>query len=56
MQPKRLYHLLDLRDSSLSSSKIFSREVPCMATVIATAALYWTNSSFSQNYSLWGWS
>ena len=37
MQQRRLYHLLFLSDSSPSFRQIFSREVPCMAPVIAKA-------------------
>ena len=39
MQLRRLYHPLALSDSSPSSSEILLREVPCLAPVIANAAL-----------------
>ena len=56
MQQRRLYHLLDLSDSRPSSWLSLSREVPCIAPVIARAALYYTDSILSQKDSFWGWS
>ena len=58
MQHKRLNHLLDFSDSSKvisGFSKFFSLDVLCMAPVMASAALCWTDSSFSQKDSLKGW-
>ena len=43
-----LCHLQDLSDSSPKSCSFFSREVPCMAPVIARAVLYCIDSSFLQ--------
>ena len=56
MQHKRLNHLHGFSDSKPNSIKIFSLDVPCMAPVMVSAALYWTNSSFSQKDSLESWS
>ena len=52
-QHKHLYNLLDLSDSSSNSWWILSREVTCIAPVIANLAFYCTDSSFSQKYSFW---
>ena len=43
MQHKRQNHILDFSDSKPKSIKIFSFDVPCMAPVMASAALYWTD-------------
>ena len=56
MQHKRLNHLLNFSDSKPNSTQLFSLDVPCMAPVMARAALYWTDCSFSQKDSLEGWS
>ena len=56
MQHKRLKHLLDFSDCTPNSIKFFSLDVPCMAPVTEDAALYWTDSSFSQKDSSEGWS
>ena len=56
MQHKRLNHILGFSDFKPNSIKIFSLDVPCMAPVMVSAALYWTNSSFSQKDSLESWS
>ena len=56
MQHKRLNHLLDFSNSKTNSINIFSLDVPCMAPIVASAALYWIDSSFSQKYILEGWS
>ena len=56
MQHERLNHLLDFSDSKPNSIIFFSLDVPCMAPTMASAALYWTDSSFSLKDSLEGWS
>ena len=49
-----LNYLLDFSDSKPNSIKLFSLDVLCTASVMASAAFYWTNSSFSQKHSLEG--
>ena len=56
MQHKRLNHLLDFTDSKPNSINFFALHVPCMAPVMARAALYWIDSSFSQKAPSEGWS
>ena len=47
MHHKRLNNL-DFSNSKPNSIKVFSLDVPRMAPVIASAALYWADSSLSQ--------
>ena len=47
-----LYQRLDLKDSKPSSSKILSVEDPLMAVVMASVALYWSDSSLAWKESL----
>ena len=56
MQHKYLSHLLDFGDSKPNPIKTFSLDVSCMVTVMVSAALYWTDSSFLQKDSLEVWS
>ena len=56
MQHKHLNHLLDFHGSKPNSIIFFSLDVPCMAPVMASAALFWIDSSFSQKDSKEGWS
>ena len=56
MQHKLVNHLLDFSDSKRNSIKMFSLDVPCMEPVMASIALYWIDSSFSQKDSLERWS
>ena len=56
MQHKLLRHLLNFSDSKPNSIKLFSIDVPCIAPVMASAALYWTDPSFLQKDSLEDWS
>ena len=49
MQHKRLNHLLDFSDYKPNSTKLFSLDLPCIAPVMASAALYWTDSRFHKN-------
>ena len=51
-----LYHLLFLRVSKPSLSYSFFLDVPLIASVIANAALYWTESSLWWNEALYAWS
>ena len=51
-----LYHLLFLRVSKPSLSYSFFLDVSLIASVIANAALYWTESSFWWNEALYAWS
>ena len=48
IKQRHLNHLRDFSDSKPNSWNILSREVPCMAPVIAKAALYCADSNFSQ--------
>ena len=56
MQHKRLNHLLDFSNSKPNSIIFFSLDLPCMAPIVASAALYWIDSSFSQKDILECWS
>ena len=53
MQLKRLNQTLDFSDPKSNSIKFGSLDMPCMAPAMASAALYWTDSSFSHKKIRW---